>query len=89
LERKIKRADAEAKRLRASEAEAERDSDGVDVEGEALRLLTKVRQAIVGEIRDAESIEAARAALGACSRISRSTCPLGTSRLTFARTQSS
>lgn len=55
---------AEADRLRASEAEIERDAAELDTEGEALRLLNELQQAVVGQIQSADGIDAVRAALG-------------------------
>lgn len=51
---------SEAERLRASLAEAR--VAGEDAEGQALKRLAELRRAIVGEIREAEGVEAVRAA---------------------------
>jgi Recombinase zinc beta ribbon domain len=56
-------AHAEAKRLQEAQAEAEADPDLSDVEADVLRKLTEIRKAIAGEVKDAEGVEAVRAAL--------------------------
>jgi len=56
-------ATAEATRLREQEAEVEDWGELQDVEEQTLRRLADIRQAIAGEIKDAEGLEAVRAAL--------------------------
>lgn len=56
-------ADAEADRLRASEAEVLRDGAAHDAEQEVLEQLARIRQAVAGEVADAEGVNAVRAAL--------------------------
>jgi site-specific DNA recombinase len=56
-------ASAEATRLREQERQIAEGSALQDCEEEALRSLAEIRQAIVGEIRNAEGLEAVRAAL--------------------------
>ena len=56
-------ATAEADRLRAAEQDAEGWAAGRDAEREALRQLAAIRAAIVGEVREAEGVDAVRAAL--------------------------
>jgi hypothetical protein len=56
-------AQAEVQRLRDQEQEVEGWGELEDAEAETLRLLSGVRRAIAGEVRDAEGIDAVRAAL--------------------------
>jgi hypothetical protein len=54
---------AEVLRLRKSEAAVEQDSAVLDAEQETLERLAEIRRAMAGEIHDAESADAVRAAL--------------------------
>jgi site-specific DNA recombinase len=54
---------AEVERLREREAEVEQDGSIVDAEQELLERLGEIRRAIAGEVSDAASTEAVRAAL--------------------------
>lgn len=56
-------AQAEVERLRAQALDVEAWSDLRDAESDALEHLTEIRRAIVGEVREAEGVEAVRAAL--------------------------
>jgi DNA invertase Pin-like site-specific DNA recombinase len=58
-----KAADAEVLRLREQADDVEGWSDLKDAEAETLERLTEIRQAIAGEVRDAEGLDAVRAAL--------------------------
>ncbi len=63
IEADLEAAEAEAERLIASEQDAAAGSDQVDAEAETLRRLSEIRKAIAGEINDAASTDAVRAAL--------------------------
>ena len=56
-------ANAAVEQLRSRLEEVEADMDKLDVESEVLSYLAAIRQAVVGEVRDAAGIEALRAAL--------------------------
>ena len=56
-------AESEAQRLRASKDSIERDEELIDAEAETLKMLTDLRRAIAGQVKDAEGVEAVRAAL--------------------------
>lgn len=63
LTAELRAAKAEAVRLRASEDEIRRDTAHLDVERATLRRLTEIRRAVAGEVKPAEGVDAARAAL--------------------------
>jgi hypothetical protein len=56
-------AEAEVERLRAQEGDVEGWGELKDAEAETLRRLAAIRRAIAGEVKDAEGIEAVRAAI--------------------------
>lgn len=51
-------------RLQSRQAETRDSFDSTDLEAEALRRLADVRAAIIGSVRNAQTVEATRAALG-------------------------
>ena len=59
----LQAAQNEADRLRLSLEEIEADEELADAERETLERLVEIRRAIAGEVKDAEGIEAVRAAL--------------------------
>jgi DNA invertase Pin-like site-specific DNA recombinase len=63
LEPELEAANAERDRLREQFAQVERDADVLATEAEVVEELARVRNAIAGEITDAEGIEAVRAVL--------------------------